>query len=173
MRHSLLPVLLMLLLAASTMAQTSVSSESQPVKISSLNTPFAVQAQFSGRFKVYSSGIALEFEKSRITISENCPYKGRRLITRLRVGLATRTEKGWKLVNSAPAIAIQRVLKANDSIDLGELKFLIPLTEHLELSDHWFVVQIDETSLDGDGLESADGVSFAHSDRKIFTRLLY
>jgi len=91
----------------------------------------------------------------------------------LRVGLATRTEKGWEIVNSAPAIAIQRVVKANDSIDLGELKFLIPLTEHLELSDHWFVVQIDETSLDGDDLENADGVSFAHSDRKIFTRLLY
>ncbi|HZJ45345.1 MAG TPA: hypothetical protein VFD63_16340 [Pyrinomonadaceae bacterium] len=51
MRHSLLLVLL--LLAASTMAQTSVSSESQAVKISSLNTPFAVQAQFSGKFRVY------------------------------------------------------------------------------------------------------------------------
>src|SRR5678815_2577442 len=173
MRHTLSLVLLMLLLAASTMAQSSISSESQSVEISSLNTPFAVQAQFSGKFRVYPSGIALEFEKSRISVSENCPYKGRRLITTLKVGLGTRTDKGWKLVNSTPAISIQRVLKANDSIDLGELKFLIPLTEHLELSDHWFVVQIDETSLDGDDLENADGVSFAHSGRKIFTRLLY
>ena len=173
MRHMLLMILMMSLSAASTMAQDGFSKESQSVEISSLKTPFAVQAQFSGKFRVYSSRIALEFEKSRITISENCPYKGRRLITTLRVGLATRTEKGWEIVNSAPAIAIQRVVKANDSIDLGELKFLIPLTEHLELSDHWFVVQIDETSLDGDDLENADGVSFAHSDRKIFTRLLY
>ena len=172
MRHTLSLVLLMLLLAASTMAQSSISSESQSVEISSLNTPFAVQAQFSGKVRVYPSGIALEFEKSRISVSENCPYKGRRLITTLKVGLGTRTDKGWKLVNSTPAISIQRVLKANDSIDLGELKFLIPLTEHLELSDHWLVVQIDETSLDGDDLESVDGVSFAHSDRKIFTRLL-
>ena len=169
----LLMILMMSLSAASTMAQDGFSKESQSVEISSLKTPFAVQAQFSGKFRVYPSGIALEFDKSLITVSENCPYKGRRLITTLRVGLATRTEKGWEIVNSAPAIAIQRVLKANDSIDLGELKFLIPLTEHLELSDHWFVVQIDETSLDGDDLENADGVSFAHSDRKIFTRLLY
>jgi hypothetical protein len=153
------------------MAQTSVLSEGQSVEISSLNTPFAVQAQFSGKFRVYPSGIALEFDKSRIRVSEKCPYKGRRLLTTLKVSLATSTDKGWKLVSSAPPISIQRVLKANDSIDLGELKFLIPLTEHLELPGHWLVVQIDETSLDGDDLESADGVSFAHSDRKIFSRL--
>jgi len=171
MRHMLLMILMMSLSAASTMAQDGFSKESQSVEISSLKTPFAVQAQFSGKFRVYPSGIALEFDKSLITVSENCPYKGRRLLTSLKVGLATKTDKGWKVVGSAPTIAIQRVLKANDSIDLGELKFLIPLTERLELSDHWLVLQIDETTLDGE-FDRAEGVSFAHSDRHIFSRVL-
>jgi len=161
---------MMSLLVTSAMAQDSVSPESQPLKISSLNTPFAVQSQFSGKFKVYPSAIALEFEKSLITVSEHCPYKGRRLLTTLKVSLATSTDKGWKLVGSAPTIPIQQVLKANDSIDLGELNVLIPLTEPLELSKYWLVLQIEETSLDGD-LESPTGVSFAHSDRQIFSRL--
>lgn len=170
MKHTLLLVVMMSLLSASARAQNSGSAESHSLQISSLKTPFAVQTQFSGKFKVYPSAIALEFEKSLITISENCPYKGRRLLTTLKVSLATSSDKGWKLVGSAPTIPIQQVLKANDSIDLGELNLLIPLTERLELSKYWLVLQIDETTLDGD-LDSTDGVSFAHSDRTIFSQL--
>jgi hypothetical protein len=172
MRHMLLLVLMMPLLISSALGQTSVTPESYPVKLSSIDTPFAVQAEFSGKFRMYPYGIALEFKKTFIKVSENCPYKGRRLLTTLKVSLATKTEKGWKPTGSAYSFPIQRVLKANDSLDLGELKFLIPLTEPLDLSNHWFVLQIDETVLDGSDLESAEGASFAHSDRKIFARLL-
>jgi hypothetical protein len=142
-----------------------------PFFISNVNTGFATQGDFEGEYQVYPDRVALHFTKAVITISENCPYKGRRLLTSLKFGFATPTEDNrWKPVNLI-GTPLYRIMVPRDTYDLGELYFSLPFDASMDLSSHWLVAQIGETSLDSTETPN-DGYSIARSRRDIFARPL-
>jgi len=159
---------------SATKAQAPALPESHPLRISSLDTPFAVQADFEGEYRVYPDRIELNFKKTEILVRDNCPYRGRRLLTGIRINLAEATETGWKLDIKGSTSGLEHEMGPGDKWNLGETTFQIPLPSAIELPLHWLVVQIEEVALDTSSIprdEPKEGYSFAHSPRNIFAQI--
>jgi hypothetical protein len=164
----------LVLCASASNAQSPAQPESHPFSISSLNTPFAVQADFEGEYRVYPDRIELKLKKKEILVRDNCKYRGRRLLTGARISLAETTETSWKLDIQGSIAPLQHEMRPGDKWSLGETTFQIPLHSAIELPLHWLVLQIEEISLDAGDVpegESKTGYSFAHSPRDVFAQI--
>jgi len=166
-----LVLLILLIVSPSVIAQSSGAPEAQHFNISSLNTAFAVQGDFVGEYRVYPDRIEVRVTKADISISEHCPYKGRRLLSGIKFGLAVKTEDRWKIATAAPEVTLERVMNPGDTYnlgELGELYFYIPKDDSLVLSKHWLVVQMADTALDLPDEKRRQGYAYAHSRCDIF-----
>lgn len=139
-------------------------------RFSSYNTPFGVQGDFEGEYRLYPGWVEVVIERANVRVSEHCPYQGRRLLSTLRFGLAARAgERGWKIAREGQEFALQQVLRPGDETPLGELYFHIRVDDSVDLSQHWLVAQIEDVALD---LRPTDpdrlGYAFAHSPRDLF-----
>jgi len=171
MRKRFLALFVLLLISSSTQGQGGGGSDPRPFSISSLNTAFAMQGDFEGEYRIYPDRIELKFTKANIRISEHCPYKGRRLLSAFKVGLATGTDdKRWKIADGAQEFLLELVMSPGDMHSLGELDFSIPNDASVDLSKHWLVVQMEDIVLDAPGEKQQKGHAYAHSCRDIFTR---
>lgn len=169
MRHGFLALIVLLLISSATKAQDLAEPTVQPFRISSLNTPFAMQGDFEGEYRIYSDRIELRIIKATILISDHCPYKGRRLFSSLKFGLATNTAEGrWRPTSWSQNFVLEEVMSPGDQVDLVELSFTIPKDKALDLSKHWLVVQMADTALDLPGRKLQEGYALAKSCRDIF-----
>ena len=163
-----LALLILLIASSSVIAQNSGAQEAHFFRISSLNTAFAVQGDFEGEYRVYPDRVEIRVTKADISISEHCPYKGRRLLSGIKFGLAVRTEERWKIATAAAEFPLERVMNPGDKYNLGELYFYIPKDDSVELSKHWLVVQVADTALDLTEEKQRQGYAYAHSRCDIF-----
>src|SRR5688572_11440274 len=85
-------LMILLVVSVSTKAQGADVSGARPFHISSLNTAFAMQGDFKGEYRIYHDRIEVKVTKANIRIRHHCPYKGRRLLSAIKVGLATNTD---------------------------------------------------------------------------------
>ena len=171
MKEKFLSLLFLLIVSTLAMAQDGGAAESRPFTISSLHTAFGMQADFAGEYRLYPERIELRFTKMNISISEHCPYKGRRLLSGIKFGLATNTVEGrWRIANTAPQFYLEKVMSPGDTHDLGELYFYIPRDDSVDLSKHWLVVQMADTAIDVSEDKRRRGYAFAHSSRDIFIK---
>jgi len=130
-----------------------------------------MQGDFDGEYRIYPDRIELKVTKANISISEHCPYKGRRLLSAVKVGLATGTDAGrWKIVRGSQEFLLEQVMSPGDRHSLGELYFSIPKDASVDLSKHWLVVQMEDIVLDVPEEKRRKGYAFAHSGRDIFTQ---
>jgi hypothetical protein len=167
----LVPLVFLLAVSPFAAAQDGGAAEARPFSISSLNTPFAMQLHADGEYRVYPDRIELRVTRADIRISEHCPYKGRRLLSALKFGLATHTEDGrWTIADGGQDFFLEQVMSPGDTHGLGELYFHIPKDDSIDLSKHWLVVQMEDTTLDVPEQRRRKGYAFAHSCRDIFTR---
>lgn len=171
MKKGFLTLLVLIIISPLTKAQDGSGPEARPFSISSLNTGFAMQGDFEGEYRVYPDRIELKVTKANIHVSERCPYKGRRLLSAVKFGLATETDDGrWKIAHEGQEFILEQVMSPGDSQGLGELYFSIPKDDSVELSKHWLVVQIEDTALDVPEEKRRKGYAFSHSGRDIFTQ---
>ena len=171
MKEKSLALLILLITSPLAMAQVGSAPEAKPFTISSLNTPFAVQGDLAGEYRIYPDRIELKVTRAEISISEHCPYKGRRLLSGVKFGLAVKTDdKRWKIATAAPEYFLDQVMSPGDSHNLGELYFYIPRDDSVDLSKHWLVVQMSDTAIDVPEEKQRKGNAYAHSCRDIFTR---
>lgn len=162
-------VLVTLLTFALARAQDADVPETHPFAISSLNTPFAMQGEFEGEYRIYPDRLELKITKADIRISEHCPYKGRSLLSAVKFGLATSIDdKRWKIAIAGQELLLEQVMRPGDLHSLGELYFYIPIDDSIDLSKHWLVVQMTDTVLDVE--KPQKGYAYAHSCNDIFTR---
>ena len=170
MKARSLALLILLIASPFAMAQDGGAPEAQPFVISSLNTAFAVQGDFAGEYRVYPDRIELRVTKADISISEHCPYKGRRLLSGVKFGLAVETDdKRWKIETAAQEFTLERVMSPGDTHNLGELYFYIPKDDSVDMSKRWLVAQMADIALDVPEEKRGKGHAFAHSRRDIFT----
>ena len=171
MRKRFLPLLVLLILSSSMKGQGASGSDARPFSISSLNTAFAMQGDFDGEYRIYPDRIELKLTKANISISEHCPYKGRRLLSAVKISLATVTEAGrWKIAHGSQEFLLEQVMSPGDMHSLGELYFTIPRDASVDLSKHWLVVRMEDIVLDVPEEQRRKGYAFAHSPRDIFTQ---
>lgn len=140
-----------------------------PFTISSLGTPFGVQVKFEGTYTVNETYVEVSVERALIYVSEHCPYKGRRFINTLTVGLATTTSRGWEIESRSLPVFVERLMSPRDEYRLDGLYFQIPRAEGADLSQRWLVVETEETAPDlPDRERDEKGYAFAHSCKTLF-----
>ena len=141
-----------------------------PFTISSLGTPFAVQVKLEGTYTVNETYVEVDVERAFIYVSEHCPYKGRRVVNTLAIGLATKTPSGrWEIENRSLPSYVERVMVPREEYSLAGLHFQIPRSAGADLSARWLVVETEELALDvPDNERDEKGYAFAHSRRDIF-----
>jgi len=171
MNRKFLALAVLLLVSSMAHAQDAAAPEAHPFSISSLNTGFAMQGVFEGEYRIYPDRIELKVAKANIHISEHCPYKGGRLLTAVKFGLAVSTgEKRWKIAHTGQEISLEEIMRPGDKHDLGESYFRIPIDNSIDLSKHWLVVQMEDIVLDVPEEKRRKGYAYVHSCRDIFTR---
>lgn len=141
-----------------------------PFTISSLGTPFGVQMRLEGTYTVNETYVEVEVERASLYVSEHCPYQGRRFVSTLVVGLATKGRRSlWEIENRSLPVYVERVLSPRDEYKLAGLHFQIPRSADTDLSQRWLVVEAEETSLDMPNNDpDRTGYHLAHSRRDIF-----
>lgn len=171
MRKRFLALLVLLIVSLSTQGQDVGASDARSFSISSLKTAFAMQGDFEGEYRIYPGRIDVKVTKANIRISEHCPYEGRRLLSAVKVGLATGTDdKGWKIASGGQEFLLELIIISGDMRSLGELYFSIPTDDSVDLSKHWLVVQMEDIVLDVPEEKRQKGYAYAHSCRDIFTQ---
>jgi hypothetical protein len=152
-------------------AEASLEPQAVPFHFSSYGTPFAMQGDFEGEYRVYPESVEVSLTKAVIRISEHCPYKGRRQFDAIRFMLGTVLPDGkHHIAFKSNKLVIGRIMMSGDVYDLGAVHFSIPKEETTELAKHWFVVQMDDLTLDNPKGFPVEGYAFAQSCTDIFTQ---
>ena len=166
-------LLILFLLVSSPVAKSQVANQSDPIpfSISSLNSGFGVQAEFEGKYAIYPDRVEVSISKADITVSKHCPYQGRRLVTAVKIGLATTTENGgWKIAYPSEPLAVGQVMSPGEIDRLGEFHLTIPLNGEIDLARYWLVVQMEANALDLPEASGRLGYHYAHSRCDIFAK---
>ena len=129
-----------------------------------------MQVEVEGTYTVNEDYVELNVERVLIYVSEKCPYRGRRFINTLSVGLGTVTPSGrWDTENRSLPVFVERVMSPRDEYRLAGLHFQIPRSEGADLTKRWLIVETEEMALDlPEGDKGVKGYAFAHSRRNIF-----
>jgi hypothetical protein len=164
-------VAILLLCPLASRAHALAEPEAVPFHISSYDTGYGMQGDFVGEYRVYPKSIEISLSKAVIRISQHCPYKGRREFAALSFRLATNTPDGkWDMDFESQKLIVKRIMTPGDEYSLDPIQFSIPKEETTDLSQHWFVVQMDDLVLDHPRGRLVEGFAFAHSCRDIFVK---
>jgi hypothetical protein len=140
-------------------------------RISSLGSGFSTEGLFEGSFQIHPDHIEMRFDKSHLKGSLTCPYKGRRYIFEVEVGLVTQGKEqgpdplGFVLIAS-PNIE----LRPGEKFDIGPTVVQIPLPKDHSLENCWIAVQIEQKSIDLPEPQYT-GLCYAYSSKSIFSGL--
>lgn len=144
----------------------------QPFHFSSRGTGFGVQGEYEGTYVLRGDAVEVSVSKATIYVSENCPYQGRRLVTRLKIGLGvTFGPKGeWKIESSGEPVYIEQVMSPKDEFPLFNLFFSIPIPkgENTDLAKRWLVAEIETDAMDVAPEKRRKGYVYAHSCKELF-----
>lgn len=163
---------LLLLYPFANKSEASPEPQAVAFHISSFNTPFAMQGDFEGEYRVYPTSVEVSLSKAVIRISEHCPYKGRREFSAFGIIMASDGANGkWNKRFKSQKHVVGRIMYPGDEYALGTVNFSIPKEETTDLSKHWLVFYMDELVLDHPKkTEPMQGFSLAVSCRDFFTR---
>jgi len=167
----LLSILILLVTLSVAESQIPGTSEPHAFTISSINSGFGIQGNFEGKYSIYPDRVEVWITQADIAASKHCPYQGRRLLTALKIGLATNTENGgWKIAYASDQIAVGQVISIGETHQLGEFRLNIPLNGEIDLARCWLVVQLEANVLDIPEHVGVTGHHYAHSRCDIFAR---
>ncbi len=148
---------------------SSDSNKAVPFRISSMNgSVFAMVGTSDGNYHVYPDFIKVTVTKGTIYLRDNVRYKGRRELNSVTFRLGANTPQGWDTVNKSQSIPVNKVMKPGDTYTFNDITFFIPRKGSTDLSKRWFIVQMEETTLDGE-YAGVLGHTYAHSRRTIFS----
>ena len=162
-----------LLLAGTICPATGQTSVEKSFHFSSIGSGFGVQGDFFGTYIVEDDRVRVNVTRMFISVSEHCPYQGRRAITQLSFGLATVTsaEGAWTIETTAAPTLLGIIMRPKEQQEFYGLYFSIPRKKGIDLGKRWLVVNIQSQVLDPppDLPEFPRGGScFAHSCKNIF-----
>lgn len=146
------------------------ASSSNKFHISSLNTPFAMQGDFEGEFRVLPDSIQINLNKTDIYLSDHCQYKGGRLLSHIRFGLVTKVENDkWRVTVKSEMLPLNKIMYPLDEYSVGTAYFSIPIDKTIDLPSSWLVIEMGDNPLELINGKKIEGFAFAKSRRDIFT----
>jgi hypothetical protein len=175
MRFRLILLLMLVSLGASvSQAQEAQRSSAVPFRISSLESQFSFAGTFEGEYRITPDAVEVTITKAKVYLRGNAPYRGRRELAFINVGLGgLKPSGGWAFSNLGHAIPVGRIMRPGDEYSLVDLRFKIPKEASTDWAQHWLVLELGEIALDiEDGDDEKVGYAFAHSERNIFVRYL-
>ena len=168
MRHTLKLVFASLLLGTSAYAQLLAEPETKPFHFSSRGSPFGLQAEFEGTYRIYDTSIQVYVSKATFYVSEHCPYQGRRRINYIKFALWNEGPPK-KVENSAAPVYLSVIMSPREEYTVTDLYFSLPKERMLDLEKRWFVVVMQEDAIDLPLTDNEKiGYAYAHSCRDIF-----
>jgi hypothetical protein len=132
-----------------------------------------LQGEFEGTYQVYDSSIEVYVSKATFYVSEHCPYQGRRRINYIKFGLGNRHDTGWRIENSALPLLMDVVLSPRQEYVLSDLHFSLPKEDTLDLDKRWFVVEIQEDTLDAPNKAGQKGYAFVQGCKDMFVKFRF
>jgi hypothetical protein len=152
-------------------AQSGGEPEDVPFHITSIGTPFGLQGEFEGTYRVGDYSIEVSVRKATFYVSEKCPYKGRRLLNYVKFGTwKLDAPKGkWRMENSSSPLLLGLTLSPYESFDFYDLHFSLPKDNETDLRGSAFVVQMQEDAPDLPSEKPGTGFAFARSREEIYS----
>jgi hypothetical protein len=143
-----------------------------PFHFTSYDTPFAMQGEFEGEYRVFTTSVEVRLTKAVVRIATHCPYKGQRQFAALRFILASDKPNGkWDATFKSPKLMVGWVMKPGDEyVFRGDIYLNIPKETTTDLSKFWLVAQMDDFILDTKGGEPQAGYALAMSCKDVFSR---
>ncbi len=131
---------------------------------------FATEGRFAGTYRVFPGYIEVNFEVASILVVGVPDHRQGRVISDIRIGLAHYIAgQQWDKSNLVTLATPDKVMHAGESIQLRPGTIRIPISDTLDLSKQWFLVEITNVhpnAAKADGMSS--GTCFAHSKTNIF-----
>ena len=151
-----------------TYAQTAGEPKAMPFHISSRGTAYGVQGEFEGTYRVYDSSVEIHVSQATISVSEHCPYQGRRRINYIKFRLWNQEAPKWRVENSDTPLYLYAIMSPREEYSLSDLHFSLPKEFTMDLTKRWLVVEIQEDALDLPVEARKTGYAFVHSCPDIF-----
>jgi hypothetical protein len=145
--------------------------ESVPFKITTTaKSGFAVIGQFEGTYQVHPEFIDVTFTNASIQLIGSPSNQRVRLVTDIKFGLAQGLEGAkWEPLMMLPLATPDKVMHVGETLSLNTRAVRIPISEGLDLSKRWFLVEITNTFVDqGKPDATKFGYCYAHSSRNVF-----
>lgn len=159
----------LLLFAARPADAQEAKRENVPFIVSSLGTAFGVQVKVESTYTVYDTYVEVNVGRAFVYVSDHCPYKGRRFVNTILVGLATKAQGGgWRVENRSLPVFVEQVMSPAEEYGLADLSFRIPRSAKTDLRERWLVVEVEELDIDAPDEREVKGYAFAHSRRDLF-----
>lgn len=154
------------------LAHNASKPVAMPFHFTSYDTPFAMQGEFKGEYRVFSNSVEVRLTKAVVRIVEHCPYKGLRQFAGLRFILASEKPDGkWDPTFKSPKLFVNWVMKPGDVyVFEGDIYLNIPKEATTDLTKFWFVAQMDDLILDYTKGEPRPGYALAMSCKDVFSR---
>jgi hypothetical protein len=155
-----LVLLFMILMLSPVSAQTD--SGAIPFCFTSRGTPFGVQGDFQGDYRIEGDSIHINLTKATIVMSEHCPYQGRNLINSINFGLRVKTgERTWKIETRGQPVNASVILMPKVEYVIENVTFRIPLNPEADLNQRWLMVEIQTDAVDHPQSRPGSGYVFA------------
>jgi hypothetical protein len=159
------------LVAAAPRYSRNVPPGPHPLHITSNSaTGFAVIGDFDGTYEVQRDAILVNFKQANIRLIGTPSNQRPRVVTDIRIALARNTTGGkWEPLDYEPLAAADKVVQVGQLLALNARSIRIPISESVDLSQRWFVIEITNTLLDpANPNATKTGTCYAHSARNVF-----
>jgi hypothetical protein len=150
-------------------AQSVDDPESKPFQMSSRGSPFGLQAEFEGTYRIYDSSIEIYVSKVTFYVSEHCPYQGRRMLNYIKFALWN-PELPKRVESRSLPRYVALIMSPREEHTITDLHFTLPKESTLDLSRRWLVAEMQEDALDTSGEDNGKGFAFVHSCKHIFAK---
>lgn len=131
---------------------------------------FSFAGDFKGTYQVLPSEIRLNLTNGTIFLRDNVSYKGRRKLSELLVGLATKNGRSWKIIGTSKTLELNKIMSPDDKVNIANISFSIPIDNSIKLSDCWLVFEIGDYILDsGENKAKVRGTAYSHFKKDMFS----
>ncbi len=150
-------------------AQSVDEPETRPFQMSSRGSPFGLQAEFEGTYRIYDSSIEIYVDKVTFYVSEHCPYQGRRMINYINFALWN-PEAPKRVESRSMPRYLALIMTPKEEHTVTNLHFSLPKESTIDLSRRGLAVEMQEDTLDAARDQDGKGFAFVHSCNDIFAR---
>lgn len=162
--RSIVPLVLLGIVAASLQAQTAPVPEPRPFAVSSVGSGYPFAVALHGTYRVFTDSVVIEVAGGEAVnqVPPQFGERGKAKAITIAASLGKGTVESWSSEGDTPAVKVGAELLPGGRIPVKALRFVIRGTDTLQLRDRWFAFELGvQQRLGVDGLEPGPLFSYA------------